>query len=87
MAKRNVMTIRVPQELKERLEMTAHLQGVSLNQFTLYAFTKELAELEANESFRHYLQGRKQAQMIEDFDKVMAKIPPRPVPDWDSLED
>lgn len=46
---RNVMTIRVPDELKERIEKFALLQGVSINQFALYTFTKELAELESNQ--------------------------------------
>ena len=38
----NIMTIRVPSDLKERIENTAHTQGVSINQFALYAFTKQL---------------------------------------------
>ena len=46
MPKKNVMIIRVPEELKERIENIAVMQGVSINQFALYAFTKELAERE-----------------------------------------
>ena len=40
--KRNTLTIRVPEDLKQRLEKVATLQGVSVNQFALYAFTKEM---------------------------------------------
>ena len=46
MAKKNTMAIRVPEELKDRIENTAIMQGISINQFALYAFTKELSELE-----------------------------------------
>lgn len=85
MAKANVMTIRVPEELKERIENTASLQGVSINQFALYAFTKELAELENSHHFRKYLKGKKREDIIKNFDLLMKRIPAREVPDWDRL--
>jgi FAD synthase len=84
MAKSNVMTIRVPEDLKERIENTAILQGVSINQFALYAFTKELAELENSSFFRNYLKGRKKSDILRDFDTVMGKVQNREVDDWDS---
>jgi len=40
--KKNVLTIRVPEDLKVRIEKYSAMQGVSINQFALYAFTKEL---------------------------------------------
>ena len=46
MLKTNVMTIRVPEELKERIERTASLQGVSINQFALYGASFKSPELE-----------------------------------------
>lgn len=49
MNKKNVMTIRIPDDLKRRIKKIAEKQGVSLNQFALYAFTKEIGELETNE--------------------------------------
>lgn len=85
MAKTNVMTIRVPEELKERIENTAMLQGVSINQFALYAFTKELSELENSKYFKAFLKDRKKEDIIKGFDEVMMKVKKRPVPDWDKL--
>lgn len=73
MGKANVMTIRVPEELKERIEKTASLQGVSINQFALYAFKK-------------YLKGKKREDVIRDFDFLMTKIPGREVPDRTASE-
>jgi FAD synthase len=85
MPKANVMTIRVPKELKEKIENTAMLQGVSINQFALYAFTKELAELENSHYFRHYLKDRKKEEIIKGFDEVFGKVKNRPVEEWDTL--
>ena len=85
MAKSNVMTIRVPEELKERIESTAILQGVSINQFALYAFTKELVELENSSFFRHYLKDRKKSEILRDFDTVMGKVQNRDVEEWDNF--
>ena len=47
----NTLTIRVPAVLKKRIEKVSVLQGVSINQFALYAFTKEIAELEKQSYF------------------------------------
>ena len=85
MHKTNVMTIRVPEELKERIENTAMLQGVSINQFALYAFTKELSELENSKYFKSFLKEKKKDDIIKGFDEVFSKVKNRPVEDWDKL--
>lgn len=84
--KRNVLTIRVPEDLKDRIEKYSAIQGVSINQFALYAFTKELAELETNRYFSGVLKERTKDEILKDFDRVMQKVQPRPVPDWDRNE-
>lgn len=85
MPKTNTMTIRVPEELKERIENTAILQGVSINQFALYAFTKELSELENSRYFKRYLKEKSKTDIIKGFDEVMARIKERPVEEWDRI--
>jgi len=77
MPKTNVLTIRVPEELKDRIENKALLQGVSINQFALYAFTKELSELENSENFKKHLSGKKKEDIIRGFDAVMKKVAKR----------
>jgi len=52
MSKKNVLTIRIPEDLKDRLERTASAQGVSLNQFALYAFTRGLNDVETAQFFK-----------------------------------
>ncbi len=82
---RNVMTIRVPEELKERIERFSLLQGVSINQFALYSFTKELAELESNQFFRNELKSNKK-ELLKKFDNIMLSVPERKNPEWDELK-
>lgn len=83
---RNVITIRVPEDLKERIEKFALLQGVSINQFALYTFTKELAELETNKFFRNELRNKKK-DTLKNFDLIMSSIPERENPEWDRIID
>jgi hypothetical protein len=83
--KRSVLTIRVPQRLKSRIEKYSALEGVSINQFALYAFAKEIAELETNQYFRERLRGKKKEDLVAAFDAVMAKVPNRKPSKWDRL--
>lgn len=84
---RNTLTIRVPEDLKQRLEKVATLQGVSVNQFALYAFTKEIADLEASSYFQTVLKGVDKKFMIKEMDRILASVPERTVPEWDRVED
>ena len=83
--KKNVLTIRVPEDLKERIERYSVIQGVSINQFALYAFTKEIAELETNRYFQKFLKDKSKQEILQNFEEVMKKVPKREVPDWDKL--
>jgi hypothetical protein len=86
MAKKNVLTIRLPEDLKARLERTAALQGVSLNQLALYAFSRELAELEIGEFFRSRIHGVGRDEVLGAFDQVMNRISAAErLPAWDRL--
>ena len=85
--KRNTLTIRVPEDLKQRLEKVATLQGVSVNQFALYAFTKEIADLEASSYFQSVLKGVDKKTMIKEMDRILAAVPERTVPEWDRMHD
>ena len=57
-AKSSVLTIRVPKELKHKIERVADEQGVSINQLALYAFTKEIKEMETSSYFSSLLKSR-----------------------------
>ncbi|MBN1352249.1 toxin-antitoxin system HicB family antitoxin [candidate division KSB1 bacterium] len=46
MPKSNVLTLRVPWELKHRLEKEARFQGVSINQLSNYLLSEQLTKIE-----------------------------------------
>jgi FAD synthase len=83
--KASVLTIRVPKELKHRIERIADEQGVSINQLALYAFTREIAQLEASSYFSNRVKYREKKVILEDFDTVMGKIKTAEPPEWDAM--
>lgn len=86
MSKKNVLTIRIPEDLKDRLERTASSQGVSLNQFALYAFTRGLNDVETANFFKSKIAGKSKESLEKNFDKVMKKIKSKNnLPAWDKL--
>lgn len=87
MASRNTLTIRVPEELKNRIETLAAQQGISINQFAMYAFAKEIGELETGEFFRKITRGVDKKDLFRRFDEMLAKVPDREVPEWDAPDE
>jgi hypothetical protein len=86
MSKKNVLTIRIPEDLKDKLERTASAQGVSLNQFALYAFTRGLNDVETAQFFKKRIAGKTNESLEKNFDKVMQKVKGRKtLPEWDKL--
>jgi len=84
-SRKNTLTIRVPEDLKNRIEKVSALQGVSINQFALYAFTREIADLENRSYFDAVVGKIDKKQLLDAVDEILASIPERPVPDWDRL--
>jgi hypothetical protein len=83
----NVLTIRVPKDLKDRIEKMAHHQGVSMNQFAIYAFTREISELESATFLQSQYEGKKPKDIMADLDAIMDKIPNRKSrPEWDQID-
>ena len=82
----NVLTIRVPRDLKERIEKMAEQQGVSMNQFAVYAFTREITALESAAYFKDQYTGKTESEIFADFDAVMGRMPKRRGPEWDRMD-
>ena len=86
MSKTNILTIRVPEDLKIRIAQLAEEQGVSINQLAMYMFTKEIGNIEAGRYISNFWKGYSKNEIISGFDDVMRKVKKRRVPDWDRLE-
>lgn len=84
-AKSSVLTIRLPKELKHKIERVADEQGVSINQLALYAFTKEIKEMETSSYFRNRLKLKDKKVILNDYDTVVKKIGTSKLPKWDVI--
>ncbi len=85
MPKENVLTIRMPTDLKHRISLVAQEQGVSINQLVLYIFFFFFGTLEAGHKMSTYWTEYAQEDIVSGFDEVMAKVREKPVPDWDRM--
>ena len=86
MNKSLTLTLRMPVDLKKRLEREAKYQGVSLNQLTNYMITVQLTQLEMVSSLEEKLIGKSIPNLKKKVLSILDKIPERNVPTWDSLE-
>jgi hypothetical protein len=83
--KQSTLIIRLPNELKHKVELMAEEQGVSLNQFALYAFTKEVIQTETQSYFQDVWKGKTKKEILGNFDEVVKKVGKGKVPDWDKI--
>ncbi|MBE7440583.1 MAG: toxin-antitoxin system HicB family antitoxin [Spirochaetales bacterium] len=82
-AKTNVLTLRIPQDLKDRIEKMADQQGVSINQLAMYAFAREITEMETRGYFQRIYGTKSGKQLRAGFERVMSKVKSDRVPNWD----
>jgi len=86
MDKSLALTLRMPVDLKKRLEREAKYQGVSLNQLTNYMLTVQLTQLEMVSALEKKLKVKSIPDLKKKVRSVLDKIPERNVPAWDSFE-
>lgn len=85
MRKTSVLTVRVPADLKQRIEVAAEEQGVSINQLAMYMFAREISSLECSKRVSKYWTGYSKDTIFRDFDSVMSRIKKRRPPAWDRV--
>ena len=80
---RATILVRLPKDLKRRLQVQATEQGISLNQMINYSLSRELTQLEAQRYFDQRLEGKSKEDIEQKFWTVMDKVQDRSVPEWD----
>ena len=83
--KQSTVILRLPNELKHKVELMAEEQGVSINQFALYAFTKEVVQEETRSYFQNIWKDKTKKEIFSRFDEVIKKVGKSKVPDWDKI--
>lgn len=86
LSKTQVMTLRIPNDLKHRLERQAKLQGVSLNNLANYLLTTQLSQLETLATIEERLYGKNLAQLKDTVASLLDNAPHNAnLPDWDRV--
>lgn len=85
MSNTKVVTLRMPKELKRRLEREAKYQGVSINQLANYLMTVQLTHLESVSILESRLEKKSVKSLKRKVKQILDKVPERDVPDWDRI--
>lgn len=84
MNKTQVVTLRVPVELKIRLEYEAKQQGVSLNNLANYFLTTQLSQLETISTIETRISKKSISNLKSKVKKILAAVPKKSsIPAWD----
>jgi hypothetical protein len=86
MSDTQVVTLRMPKELKRRLEREAKYQGVSINQLANYLMTTQLTHLESVSILEQRLEKKSKALLKQRVREILVNVPEREVPDWDRID-
>ena len=81
----NVVTLRMPADLKRRLETVANRQGISLNQLSNYLLNTQLSYIEAEIVLEARLARRSFDDLRSRFETILNAVPDRDPQDWDRL--
>ena len=85
MSNTQVVTLRMPKELKRRLDREAKYQGVSVNQLANYLVNIQLTHLESVSLLESRLEKKSISSLKGKVKRTLNNIPKRNVPSWDSL--
>ncbi len=87
MSKTQIVTLRVPVELKVRLEHEAKHQGVSLNNLANYYLTTQLSQIEALSVIESRISKKNITSLKSKVKKILGAVPKRKaVPEWDAIK-
>ncbi len=86
MSKTQVVTLRIPIDLKSRLETEAHLQGVSMNNLANYMLTTQISQIEALSSIKERRSRKDISTLKNKVSKILDSVQMSDeVPQWDKV--
>jgi len=81
-----VVTLRIPVELKARLENEAHLQGVSMNNLANYMLTTQISQIEVLSALEARSSKKDIPSLKSKVSKVLESVQKNTdVPEWDKI--
>lgn len=81
-----VVTLRIPIELKSRLESEAHLQGVSMNNLANYMLTTQISQIEVLSALEARISRKDISSLKTKVAKVLEAVQvSSDTPEWDQI--
>ncbi len=81
-----VVTLRIPVELKSRLENEAHLQGVSMNNLANYMLTTQISQIEVLAALETRVSKKEISSLKTKVGKILQSVKvSTDVPEWDEI--
>lgn len=81
-----VVTLRMPKALKQRLENEAAVQGVSMNQLTNYLLNIQLTQLETISALENRLEKKEITALRNRVMGILDRVPEQDVEEWDKMD-
>ena len=86
MNKTQVVTLRIPADLKARLENEAHLQGVSMNNLANYMLTTQITQIEVLSALEARISKKDIPSLKAKATKVLDSVQKSTdIPEWDKV--
>ncbi|MDC9728028.1 MAG: toxin-antitoxin system HicB family antitoxin [Methyloprofundus sp.] len=86
MNKTQVVTLRIPVDLKARLENEAHLQGVSMNNLANYLLTTQISQIEVLSALEKRIAKKDISSLKTKVRKILDSVEKSTnVPEWDEV--
>jgi hypothetical protein len=84
MSKTQVVTLRIPVDLKARLENEAHIQGVSMNNLANYMLTTQISQIEVLSAIEARISRKNISSLKTKVNKVLDSVQKNyDIPEWD----
>ncbi len=86
MSKTQVVTLRIPIDLKARLENEAHIQGVSMNNLANYMLTTQISQIEVLSAIEARISRKNISSLKTKVNKVLDSVQKNyDIPEWDKV--
>ena len=86
MSKTQVVTLRIPIDLKTRLENEAHIQGVSMNNLANYMLTTQISQIEVLSAIEARISRKNISSLKTKVNKVLDSVQNNyDIPEWDKV--
>ncbi|MEE9372913.1 MAG: hypothetical protein V3V00_07640 [Saprospiraceae bacterium] len=86
MSKTQVVTLRIPVDLKARLENETQIQGVSMNNLANYMLTTQISQIEVLSAIESRISRKSIFSLKTKVNKVLDSVQKNnDVPEWDKV--